>query len=119
MDFVGQLANLHRSGAGSIHHSIRYEHALSLSSRRCHLQISAKETKNTCFPSLKLYNEVSETKVMQEVRFVSFRDVKMASLDPRDLVICTYGIIRVLSAEIVLPRTTWDPHSLPTVKCLN
>lgn len=45
--------------------------------------------------------------------------VKMTSLDPRGLVTCTYGIIRVLSAKIVLPRPTWDPHPLPTVKCLN
>lgn len=52
--FVGQSENPHRSGAGSTHHSIHYEHAPSLSSRTCHLQISARKKREYLLSSLQL-----------------------------------------------------------------
>lgn len=59
--FVGQSGNLHRSGAGSIHRSIHYEHAPSLSSRRCRLQISARKKKDSiCFPAWNYSDEMKQ-----------------------------------------------------------
>lgn len=58
---VGQSGNPHRSGAGSSLRSIRYEHAPSLSSRTCHLQISARKIKETiCFPAWNYSGEMKQ-----------------------------------------------------------
>lgn len=62
---VGQSGNPHRSGAGSSLRSIRYEHAPSLSSRTCHLQISARKKRDHLLSSLKL-QWWDETEVVQE-----------------------------------------------------
>lgn len=109
MDFVGQLGNLHRSGVGSIHRSIHYEHALSLSSRRCHLQISAKKKKKKIL-AFQAWNFTTKRVKQKRCKRFSF-----GNSDP--LCICQNGIFRSEGfCDLHLPLL-WDYQGLECRNC--